>query len=52
MKIVFMGTPDIAKGCLQKLIDEKLDVVGVVLKQISLLVEVKRWVCHQLKSWH
>ena len=30
MKIVFMGTPDIAKGCLQKLIDEKLDVVGVV----------------------
>lgn len=30
MKIVFMGTPDIAKGCLQKLIDEKLNVVGVV----------------------
>ena len=30
MKIVFMGTPDIAKGCLQKLIDEKLDIVGVV----------------------
>ena len=30
MRIVFMGTPDIAKGCLQKLIDEKLDVVGVV----------------------
>ena len=23
MKIVFMGTPDIAAGCLQKLIDEK-----------------------------
>ena len=30
MKIVFMGTPDIAKGCLEKLINEKLNVVGVV----------------------
>ena len=30
MKIVFMGTPDIAKGCLQKLIDEKLDRKSVV----------------------
>ena len=30
MKIVFMGTPDIAKGCLEKLINEKLDIVGVV----------------------
>lgn len=30
MKIVFMGTPDIAKGCLQELIDAKLDIIGVV----------------------
>lgn len=30
MKILFMGTPDIASGCLQKLIDEKYDVIGVV----------------------
>ncbi|SCH13387.1 Methionyl-tRNA formyltransferase [uncultured Clostridium sp.] len=30
MKIVFMGTPDIAVGCLQKIIDEKHDILGVV----------------------
>lgn len=30
MKIVFMGTPDIAAGCLQKLIDEKSEIIGVV----------------------
>ncbi len=30
MKIVFMGTPDIAKGCLEKLINENHEVVGVV----------------------
>lgn len=30
MKILFMGTPDIASGCLQKLIDEKYDIIGVV----------------------
>ncbi len=29
MKIVFMGTPDFAVPCLQKLIDSKHDVVGV-----------------------
>ncbi|RDY28670.1 methionyl-tRNA formyltransferase [Romboutsia weinsteinii] len=30
MKIVFMGTPDIAVGCLQKIIDEKHELIGVV----------------------
>lgn len=30
MKIVFMGTPDIAVPCLQKIIDEKHDILGVV----------------------
>ncbi len=30
MKVLFMGTPDIASGCLQKLIDEKFDIIGVV----------------------
>ena len=30
MKIVFMGTPDIAVPCLQKIIDEKYDILGVV----------------------
>ncbi|MGN1032325.1 MAG: methionyl-tRNA formyltransferase [Intestinibacter sp.] len=30
MKILFMGTPDIASGCLEKLIKEKYDVIGVV----------------------
>lgn len=30
MKILFMGTPDIASGCLQELIDKKYDVIGVV----------------------
>jgi len=30
MKIVFMGTPEIATGCLQKIIDEKHEVIGVV----------------------
>lgn len=30
MKILFMGTPEIAEGSLQELIDEKFDVVGVV----------------------
>ncbi|MFI3210805.1 MAG: methionyl-tRNA formyltransferase [Peptostreptococcaceae bacterium] len=30
MKVLFMGTPEIATGCLQKLIDKKFDIVGVV----------------------
>lgn len=30
MRILFMGTPDIAVGCLQKIIDEKHDIIGVV----------------------
>ena len=30
MKILFMGTPDIASGCLEKLIEKKYDVIGVV----------------------
>ena len=30
MRIVFMGTPDIAKGCLETLINEKRNIVGVV----------------------
>lgn len=30
MKVVFMGTPEIALGCLQKIIDEKYEVIGVV----------------------
>lgn len=30
MKIVFMGTPEIATGCLQKIIDEKHEIIGVV----------------------
>ena len=30
MRVLFMGTPDIATGCLQKLIDEKYDIIGVV----------------------
>ena len=30
MRVLFMGTPDIATGCLQKLIDEKYDLIGVV----------------------
>lgn len=30
MKILFMGTPDIAKGCLEKLINENREIVGVV----------------------
>ncbi|MEG0855060.1 MAG: methionyl-tRNA formyltransferase [Terrisporobacter sp.] len=30
MKILFMGTPDISKGCLEKLINEKREVIGVV----------------------
>lgn len=30
MKIVFMGTPNIAVGCLQKIIDEKHEILGVV----------------------
>lgn len=30
MKIVFMGTPDIATGCLQTIIDEKHEVLAVV----------------------
>ena len=29
MRVVFMGTPDIAATCLKKLLDEKLQVVGV-----------------------
>ena len=30
MRVVFMGTPEIATGCLQKLIDNNYDIVGVV----------------------
>lgn len=30
MRILFMGTPDIAVGCLQKIIDENHEVIGVV----------------------
>ncbi|HBG7832083.1 TPA: methionyl-tRNA formyltransferase [Clostridioides difficile] len=30
MKIVFIGTPDIAVPCLQKIIDEKYEILGVV----------------------
>lgn len=30
MRVLFMGTPDIATWCLQKLIDEKYDIIGVV----------------------
>ena len=30
MRVLFMGTPDIATGCLQKLIDEKYNIIGVV----------------------
>ena len=30
MRILFMGTPDIATGCLQKMIDEKHEIIGVV----------------------
>ena len=30
MRVLFMGTPDIATRCLQKLIDEKYDIIGVV----------------------
>ncbi|VIF94239.1 methionyl-tRNA formyltransferase [Clostridioides difficile] len=30
MKIVFMGTPDIAVPCLQKIINEKYEILGVV----------------------
>lgn len=30
MRILFMGTPDIAASCLQALIDAKMDVVGAV----------------------
>ncbi|MCC0631581.1 methionyl-tRNA formyltransferase [Clostridioides sp. ZZV15-6388] len=30
MNIVFMGTPDIAVPCLQKIIDEKYEILGVV----------------------
>ena len=30
MRIVFMGTPDIARGCLSKLLEAKREVVGVV----------------------
>ena len=29
MRIVFMGTPDFAAASLQKLLDEKFNVVGV-----------------------
>ncbi|MDR5658323.1 methionyl-tRNA formyltransferase [Serpentinicella sp. ANB-PHB4] len=29
MKVLFMGTPDFAVPCLEKLVDEKYDVVGV-----------------------
>ena len=30
MRVLFMGTPDIATGCLQKLIDENYNIIGVV----------------------
>lgn len=29
MRVVFMGTPDFAVPCLEKLIDSKYEVVGV-----------------------
>ena len=29
MRVVFMGTPDIAATCLKKLIGDKFNVVGV-----------------------
>ena len=29
MRVVFMGTPDIAATCLQKILTEGFDVVGV-----------------------
>lgn len=32
MRIVFMGTPDIAATCLRRLIEEKFDLVGVYTK--------------------
>lgn len=32
MKIVFMGTPDIAATCLRRLIDEQFEIVGVYTK--------------------
>ncbi len=32
MRILFMGTPDIAAGSLRRLIEEKFDVVGVVTR--------------------
>ncbi len=40
MRVLFMGTPDIATGCLQKLIDEKYDIIGVVTQK-SHKIEVK-----------
>ena len=43
MKVVFMGTPDIAVPCLQKLIDEKHDILAVVYSSlINQRAEVKR----------
>lgn len=32
MRILFMGTPDIAAGCLEKLASEKFDIVGAVTR--------------------
>ena len=32
MRVVFMGTPDIAATCLQRLIGEEFDLVGVYTK--------------------
>ena len=42
MKIVFMGTPDIAKGCLEKLINENHEVVGVVTQADKLIGRGKK----------
>lgn len=35
MKVVFMGTPDFAVPCLQKLIDNKYDIAAVLLSPIK-----------------
>ncbi len=33
MRILFMGTPDIAAGCLRRLLEEKFNIVGVVTRE-------------------
>ena len=37
MRVLFMGTPDIATGCLQKLIDEKYDII---VKELALKYDI------------